>query len=100
MTGGHDCLYRLSDDRLICLVHSKLKNVGGSKSNSGSSEIGTDVFVSRDDGRKWTKATRSPLFVPDNPSAKHECGLWETAIAEYEPGKLLMLGRTATGWAY
>ncbi len=102
MTGASDRLYRLSNDRLVSLVHGKLVNVGGSKEENGRSGLGTDVFISDDNGRSWHKSNAKTLTVNENPFAAevHEYGFWETGMVECAKGKLLMIGRTATGWAY
>jgi predicted neuraminidase len=101
MTGPSDRLYRLSNNRLVNLVHGKITNEGGSKEASGKSKLGTDAFVSDDNGRHWRKANGKPLVVEERPfSNAHEWGYWEPGMVEYAPGKLLMMGRTATGWAY
>ena len=102
MTGASDRLYRLSSGRLVDLVHGKIKNTGGSRTSAGKSEAATFVFFSDDNGRRWRKANAEPLVVDENPFGDHvsEYGFWETGMVEYAPGKLLMIGRTATGWAY
>ncbi len=100
MTGASDRLYRLSNNRLVNLVHGKITVTGGTKTSNGRSRLGTDVFVSDDNGRTWRKTTPQTLRVDENPTNYTEHGFWESSLVEHAPGKLLQIGRTANGWAY
>ncbi|MGH9846779.1 MAG: exo-alpha-sialidase, partial [Blastocatellia bacterium] len=100
MTGASDRLYRLSNNRLVNLVHGKITVTGGTKTSNGRSRLGTDVFVSDDHGRTWRKTTTQTLRVDENPMNYTEHGFWESSLVEHAPGKLLQIGRTANGWAY
>ncbi len=101
-TGSANKLYRLSNDRLIQLVHvAKVLNPElNTETEFHISKVflGTDVFASDDNAESWQKITDTPLandaFIFDHA----EFGFWEASLAEYEPGKLVMTGRSQTGW--
>lgn len=96
-TGPWDKLYVLESGRVIALLHCNLKP--DTKKQGGP--LGTYVVFSDDHGKSWSRSPANDvLHVPDNPLKKHEWGFWEPALVEYAPGKLLMLGRTTTGWLW
>ena len=96
-TGPHNRLYTLSSGRLLALLHC---NLAPKKDRQGG-PLGAYVVYSDDHGRTWTRTPGDRvLHVADNPYRKHEWGFWEPSLVEHEPGKLLMMARTATGWLY
>jgi lysophospholipase L1-like esterase len=96
-TGPWDKLYVLASGRVIALLHCNLKP--DAKKQGGP--LGVYTVYSDDHGRTWTRSPLSEvLHVADNPAKKHEWGFWEPALVEHAPAKLLMLGRTTTGWLW
>jgi Neuraminidase (sialidase) len=96
-TGSHDRLYVLSSGRVITLVHCYLKE---DIRMQGGLHAAYAIY-SDDSGRTWSRPPRdADLSVPDNPQDRSEWGFWEASLAETAPGKLLMLGRTATGFLW
>ena len=96
-TGPWDKLYVLASGRVIALLHCNMKP--DAKKQGGP--LGVYTVFSDDHGQTWK---RSPvgevLHVKDNPHKKHEWGFWEPSLVETAPGRLLMLGRTTTGWLW
>ncbi len=96
-TGPWDKLYVLASGRVIALLHCNMKP--DAKKQGGP--LGVYTVFSDDHGQTWR---RSPLgevlHVAGNPYKKHEWGFWEPSLVETAPGKLLMLGRTTTGWLW
>ncbi|NDF00396.1 MAG: exo-alpha-sialidase, partial [Verrucomicrobia bacterium] len=96
-TGPWDKLYVLASGRVIALLHCNLKP--DAKKQGGP--LGAYTVYSDDHGKSWTRSPgNAVLHVPDNPLKKHEWGFWEPSLVEHAPGKLLMLGRTTTGWLW
>ncbi len=96
-TGPWDRLYVLASGRVIALLHCNMKP--DAKKQGGP--LGTYAVLSDDHGKTWSRSPlKDVLHVPDNPLKKHEWGFWEPALVEHAPGKLLMLGRTTTGWLW
>ncbi len=96
-TGPWDKLYVLASGRLIALLHCNLKP--DAKKQGGP--LGVYTVYSDDHGKSWSRSPSTDvLHVPDNPVKKHEWGFWEPALVEHAPAKLLMLGRTTTGWLW
>jgi predicted neuraminidase len=96
-TGPWDKLYVLAGGRVIALLHCNLKP--DAKKQGGP--IGTYTVYSDDNGKTWTRSPlKDVLHVADNPTKKGEWGFWEPSMVETAPGKLLMLGRTTTGWLW
>ena len=106
MTGAHDRLRQLSNGRLVQVLHSR---------QNGTHQLGTLAFTSDDAGHTWTargSGNGSTLSVPLSASRLphsmgikcNEFGFWEAAVAEVtsspDDGRLLMVGRTCTGWLY
>ena len=96
-TGPWDKLYVLASGRVVALLHCNMSP--NAKKQGGP--LGVYSVYSDDDGKTWK---RSPLdevlHVADNPHKKPEWGFWEPSLVETAPGKLLMLGRTTTGWLW
>ena len=96
-TGPWDKLYVLESGRLIAILHCNLKP--GAKKQGGP--LGSYTVSSDDDGKTWKRSPATDvLHVADNPHKGHEWGFWEPSLVEHAPGKLLMLGRTPTGWLW
>ena len=96
-TGPWDKLYVLASGRVIALLHCNLKP--DAKKQGGP--LGSYTVYSDDNGKTWTRSPlKEVLHVADNPTKKHEWGFWEPSMVETAPGKLLMLGRTTTGWLW
>jgi|GEM_PF-183530 len=96
-TGPWDKLYVLASGRVIALLHCNMKP--DAKKQGGP--LGTYAVFSDDNGKTWTRSPIEELLhVSDNPLKKPEWGFWESALVEHAPGKLLMLGRTTTGWLW
>jgi predicted neuraminidase len=100
-TGPWDKLYVLESGRLIAILHCNLKP--DAKKQGGP--LGSYTVFSDDDGKTWKRSPASDvLHVADNPhkgnGRGHEWGFWEPSLVEHAPGKLLMLGRTTTGWLW
>ncbi len=96
-TGPWDKLYVLASGRVIALLHCNMKP--DAKKQGGP--LGVYTVYSDDHGKTWTRSPlKEVLHVPDNPLKKHEWGFWEPSLVEHAPGKLLMLGRTTTGWLW
>jgi hypothetical protein len=100
-TGPWDKLYVLESGRLIAILHCNLKP--DAKKQGGS--LGSYTVSSDDDGETWKRSPAADvLHVADNPhkgkGRGHEWGFWEPGLVEHAPGKLLMLGRTTTGWLW
>jgi Neuraminidase (sialidase) len=96
-TGPWDKLYVLASGRVIALLHCNMKP--DAKKQGGL--LGVYTVYSDDQGRTWTRSPlKEVLHVSDNPLKKHEWGFWEPALVEHAPAKLLMLGRTTTGWLW
>jgi Neuraminidase (sialidase) len=96
-TGPWDKLYVLASGRVIALLHCNLKP--DAKKQGGP--IGAYTVYSDDNGRTWTRSPlKEVLHVSENPLKKHEWGFWEPSLVEFAPDKLLMLGRTTTGWLW
>jgi len=85
----NDVLTRLESGRL---VHTVTRMLTPGKGPEGG--LGVLIYYSDDRGRTWHRATPDPLREPN------EDVLQEADTIEYAPGKLLMLGRTYTGWFY
>jgi hypothetical protein len=96
MTGAHDRLLTLKSGRLLALLHGKVL-IGPGEFDC---EVRTYVSVSDDGGLTWITTTPEGLQSPDNPSKRNQGGLWECSAVEYADGQLLLMGRTATGWAW
>jgi len=87
----------LASGRVIALLHCNMKP--DAKKQGGP--LGTYAVFSDDHGKTWTRSPlKDVLHVPDNPLKKSEWGFWEPALVEHAPSKLLMLGRTTTGWLW
>ncbi len=101
-TGSANKCYRLSNDRLIHLVHvgKVLDPELNIETQFYKSKIflGTDVFVSDDNANSWQKVTATPLANEEIVFDSSEFGFYEGSLAEYQPGKLVMTGRSQTGW--
>ena len=96
-TGPWDKLYVLASGRVIALLHCNMKP--DAKKQGGP--LGVYTVYSDDHGKSWSRSpSNDVLHVPDNPLKKHEWGFWEPALVEHAPAKLLMLGRTTTGWLW
>ncbi len=96
-TGPWDRLYVLASGRVIALLHCNLKP----DANKQGGPLGSYAVYSDDHGKSWSRSpTNDVLHVPDNPTKKHEWGFWEPSLVEHAPGKLLLLGRTTTGWLW
>jgi predicted neuraminidase len=96
-TGPWDKLYVLESGRLIAILHCNLKP--DAKKQGGP--LGSYTVSSDDDGKTWKRSPASDvLHVADNPHKGPEWGFWEPSLVEHAPGKLLMLGRTTTGWLW
>ena len=96
-TGPWDKLVLLESGRVIALLHCNMNP--DAKKQGGP--LGTYAVFSDDHGKTWTRSPlKDVLHVPDNPLKKPEWGFWEPALVEHAPGKLLMLGRTTTGWLW
>ena len=96
-TGPWDKLYVLASGRVIALLHCNLNP--DAKKQGGP--LGVYTVYSDDHGKSWSRSpSNDVLHVPDNPLKKHEWGFWEPALVEHAPAKLLMLGRTTTGWLW
>jgi lysophospholipase L1-like esterase len=96
-TGPWDKLYVLASGRVIALLHCNLKP--DAKKQGGP--LGSYTVNSDDNGKTWTRSpSNEVLHVAENPTKKHEWGFWEPSLVETAPGKLLMLGRTTTGWLW
>lgn len=96
-TGPWDKLYVLTSGRVIALLHCNLKP--DAKKQGGP--LGVYTVYSDDHGKSWSRSpSNDVLHVPDNPFKKPEWGFWEPALVEHAPAKLLMLGRTTTGWLW
>ncbi|MFW5693104.1 MAG: sialidase family protein, partial [Thermoguttaceae bacterium] len=87
-TSANDRLLLLENGRLLHPV-SRLLTRGKGENEGG---CGTIVYRSDDRGRTWQRATPEPVREPER-DVFHEA-----ALVEYAPGKVLMLGRTRTGW--
>lgn len=101
-TGSANKCYRLSNDRIIHLVHpGKVLNPDlNTEKEHYISKIflGTDVFVSDDNANSWEKITKTPLASDEIAFDSSEFGFYEASLAEYEPGKLVMTARSQSGW--
>jgi len=96
-TGPWDKLYVLASGRVIALLHCNMKP--DAKKQGGP--LGVYTVYSDDHGQTWTRSPLNKvLHVSDNPLKKHEWGFWEPALVEHASAKLLMLGRTTTGWLW
>ncbi len=96
-TGPWDKLYVLASGRVIALLHCNMKP--DAKKQGGP--LGVYTVYSDDHGQTWTRSPLNEvLHVSDNPLKKHEWGFWEPALVEHASAKLLMLGRTTTGWLW
>ena len=96
-TGPWDKLYVLSSGRVVALLHCNMSP--NAKKQGGP--LGVYSVYSDDDGKTWKRSPlEEVLHVADNPHKKHEWGFWEPSLVETAPGKLLMLGRTTTGWLW
>ena len=96
-TGPWDKLYVLASGRVVALLHCNMKP--DAKKQGGP--LGVYSVFSDDNGKTWTRSPlKEVLHVSDNPLKKHEWGFWEPSLVEFSPGKLLMLGRTTTGWLW
>eukprot|EP00035_Acanthoeca_spectabilis_P006967 m.130991 g.130991 ORF g.130991 m.130991 type:complete len:486 (-) comp13740_c0_seq2:87-1544(-) len=108
MTGAHDRLRLLSNGRLIEPVHYK-------DTVARPTELHTLVYASDDEGKTWHphglrngSGLGVPLSASKLPHADvsgcNEFGFYETALTEVSPsnkdGRLLMVGRTCSGWLY
>jgi hypothetical protein len=93
MTGAHDRLVALSDGRLVSLVHAKTRS-------ERPFHLVSFVYTSDNDGGTWKNRTPRGLDVDVHPFALTEYGFWETSVVEVENGRLLLYGRTASGWIY
>lgn len=81
-------------DRLRVLKNGRLVHPVSRRPIPGNEAIVTLVYTSDDYGRTWQRRTAEPI-AEDSKGMFHEAD-----IQEYAPGKLLMLGRTLTGWFY
>ena len=96
-TGPWDKLYVLASGRVIALLHCNMKP--DAKKQGGP--LGVYTIYSDDHGQTWTRSPlKEVLHVSHNPLKKHEWGFWEPTLVEHAPAKLLMLGRTTTGWLW
>lgn len=94
MTGAHDRQRVLSNGRIIITIHGRNSSRGQT-----TSPLYTVVFFSDDKGGSWQRSA-TPLQVNMTADLNGDAhGFWETALVELtEPGHLLMLGRTCSGW--
>ena len=96
-TGPWDKLYVLASGRVIALLHCNMKP--DAKKQGGP--LGVYTVFSDDHGQTWKRSPAGEvLHVADNPHKKHEWGFWEPSLVETAPGRVLMLGRTTTGWLW
>lgn len=93
MTGTHDRLVKLDNGRMIALVHGKIKV-------SRPTHLVSYVFTSDNCGKTWINRTPEGLDAPENPFDKHAYGVWEASVVEVAPSRLLLYGRTSTGYIY
>ena len=97
VTGAHDRLVQLPTGRIIAILHGK-KDVGPGEYDA---HFVTYVFTSDDSGATWTNRTPHGLDAPENPFKKKQYGLWEASVVLIgESSRLLLYGRTATGWLF
>jgi hypothetical protein len=90
-TSACDRLVELESGRLVHPISRCLKLGDPEKI------IVCHVYASDDGGRTWQRKTPVPLHTGDSPEGGY---FHETSIVEWAPGKLLMLGRTTTGWLW
>ena len=86
-------LYRLDDGCLLQVLHVLM-------AQEPHVQLGTQIYLSEDEGRTWRNQTPEPLTVSLNALGTREMGLWEGAVVELPHDRLLLYGRTATGWFY
>lgn len=91
-------LYRLEDGRLLQVLHVLMRQEPH-KQLKPQKVLGTQIYLSEDNGHTWRNQTPEPLTVLQNNLGTREMGLWECAVVETK-GHFLLLGRTATGWFY
>jgi len=96
-TGPWDKCYTLSNGRVLALLHCMLKQ----DVRKQGGQHGVYVVYSDDHGNTWQRSPRTgTLTVTENPYRDIEWGFWEPSVVEYAPGRLLMLGRTSTGFLW
>ena len=100
MTGAHDRFVALSNGLVVNLVHSKIpaKDVKGKDDKPKGKLLGTDLYATRDQGQTWFRLNNETVVNYENPYGLGEYGFYEASLAEYETGKLVMFGRSATGF--
>lgn len=94
-TGSHDRFVTLSNHLVVNVVHSVLPK---GESRVKGKLLGTDLFASRDQGLTWFRLNDETIVNYENPYGLGEFGFYEASLVEYEPGKLVLFGRSATGF--
>lgn len=102
-TGPHDRLIQASSGRILIPIHYPWFPPDAKPPRNHARWIASSVYYSDDEGRTWACATGPILLRGMTPAASRNRdiqGVWEPAIVEVEPGKLLMYMRSNTGWYY
>lgn len=95
MTGAHDRFVALSNGLVVNLVHSIIP---AKDDKTKGKLLGTDLYATRDQGQTWFRLNNETVVNYENPYGLGEYGFYEASLAEYETGKLVMFGRSATGF--
>lgn len=87
--GVDPCLLELSDGTLACSWGTRLHDVSGFINNECVDQSPTyKVMFSRDGGTSWTNPVEVPL---KSPATGMDCNTGYSALAELEPGKVLLV---------
>ncbi|QEC52372.1 BNR repeat protein [Anseongella ginsenosidimutans] len=95
MTGAHDRFVRLSNGLVVNLVHSIIP---AEDDQPKGKLLGTDLYATQDQGLTWFRLNSETVVNQENPYGLGEYGFYEASLAEYEPGRLVMFGRSASGF--
>lgn len=94
MTGAHDRFVTLSNGIVVNILHGVVKIHQDYKSKS----LGTDLYATKDHGLTWFRLNEETIMSYENPFRLGEYGFYESSMVEYEPGRLAIFGRSATGF--